>query len=513
MIAVAPRKFEVSHSSSIIERIVIVGGGTAGWMAAAALAHAFSGSGKSVSLVESEAIGIIGVGEATIPEILKFNARLGIDEADFLRETKATFKLGIEFDGWRRDGERYFHPFGGFGLDMEGIAFHHFWLKACADGQTEPLETYSMAWQAAKRDRFAHPQGGPQSPLSNLGYAYHFDAALYAGFLRRFAEGLGAVRHEGRVVDVQQAADGDVSGVKLEDGRVIAGDFFIDCTGFVGLLIEKALKAGYEDWSAWLPCDSAVAVPCERDGPLSPYTRSTAREAGWQWRIPLQHRVGNGYVYSSKHLSHQDAEDALMSRLEGAALAEPRRLRFATGRRRECWKRNCVAVGLSSGFLEPLESTSIHLIQSAITKLISLFPARSSDDGLRRQFNALMEEEFVTVRDFLILHYKLNARDGAFWDHVRAMPIPDRLIEKIALFQETGRIVRRDHDIFAESSWLAVAIGQGLAPNGRHPISDVLTPDENVGRLAAIRDSIRRTADALPLHADVVSATIGRRLS
>ena len=501
----------MADSSLIIDRIVIVGGGTAGWMAAAALAQAFEGAGKTVTLVESEAIGVIGVGEATIPEILKFNARLGIDEADFLRETKATFKLGIEFDGWRREGERYFHPFGVFGLDMEGIAFHHFWLKASAEGESEPLETYSMAWQAARRGRFVHPQGGPQSPLSSLGYAYHFDAALYAGFLRRLAEGLGVVRHEGRVVEVQQAADGDIAGVRLDDGRIVEGDFFIDCTGFVGLLIEQALKSGYEDWSSWLPCDSAVAVPCERKESLSPYTRSTAREAGWQWRIPLQHRVGNGYVYSSAHISHQQAEDALMSRLEGKALAEPRRLRFATGRRKDCWKRNCVAVGLSSGFLEPLESTSIHLIQSAITKLITLFPSHKDSEGLRREFNALMEEEFVTVRDFLILHYKVTQREGAFWQQVRDMPIPDRLAAKIALFEETGRIVRRDHDIFSESSWLAVAAGQGLTPHGRHPISDVISHDANLGRLSAIRDSIWRTADALPTHEDVLATTMNRK--
>jgi len=479
---------------SIIDRIVIVGGGTAGWMAAAALAQAFEGAGKTVTLIESEAIGIIGVGEATIPEILKFNAR-----------------LGIEFDGWRREGERYFHPFGAFGLDMEGIAFHHFWLKACAEGGSEPLETYSMAWQVARRGRFVHPQGGPQSPLSSLGYAYHFDAALYAAFLRRFAEGLGVIRREGRVVEVQQAADGDVTGVRLDDGRIVEGDFFIDCTGFVGLLIEQALTSGYEDWSSWLPCDSAVAVPCVREGALSPYTRSTAREAGWQWRIPLQHRVGNGYVYSSSHISHQEAEDALMSRLEGKALAEPRRLRFATGRRKHCWKHNCVAVGLSSGFLEPLESTSIHLIQSAITKLIALFPSHKDSEGLRLEFNALMEEEFVTVRDFLILHYKVNQRAGPFWSQVRDMPIPDRLAAKIALFEETGRIVRRDHDIFSESSWLAVAVGQGLTPQGRHPISDVIGHDANLGRLSAIRDSIWRTADALPSHADALAATMARR--
>ncbi|MDQ1153253.1 tryptophan halogenase family protein [Brevundimonas sp. SORGH_AS_0993] len=498
--------------SKPIDRIVIVGGGTAGWMAAAALAHTFNGSGKTVTLVESAVIGIIGVGEATIPEILKFNARLGIDEADFLRETKATFKLGIEFDGWRREGERYFHPFGAFGLDMEGIAFHHFWLKARAEGGDEPLETYSMAWQAARRGRFAHPQGGPQSPLSSLGYAYHFDAGLYAAFLRRFAEGQGVVRHEGKVVEVRRGEDGDLSGLTLDDGRTIEGDFFIDCTGFIGLLIERTLEAGYEDWSRWLPCDSAVAVPCERAGPLSPYTRATAREAGWQWRIPLQHRVGNGYVYASDHISHDAAEAALMARLEGPALAEPRRLRFKTGRRRECWKRNCVAVGLSSGFLEPLESTSIHLIQSAITKLINLFPAKRDDDGLRATFNALMEEEFTTVRDFLILHYKVTERAGTtFWDEVRTMTVPDRLVEKIALFQATGRIVRRDHDIFAESSWLAVAVGQGVKPTGRHPVSDVLGRDENRGRLAAIRDSIWRTADALPSHEEALTAAMGVR--
>lgn len=503
---------QLPHTSPLIERIVIVGGGTAGWMAAAALSHAFSGTGKSVTVVESDAIGTIGVGEATIPEILKFNGRLGIDEGEFLRETKATFKLGIEFDGWKREGERYFHPFGGFGVDMEGIAFHHFWLKALAEGSDEPLETYSMAWQAARRGRFGHPQGGPHSPMSSLGYAYHFDAGLYAGFLRRFAEGLGVARLEGRVVDVRQGQDGDLLGVTLEDGRRVDGDFFIDCTGFVGLLIEKTLKAGYEDWTSWLPCDSAVAVPSERSGPLSPYTRSTAREAGWQWRIPLQHRVGNGYVYSSNHISHQAAEDALMSRLEGAALAEPRRLRFTTGRRRECWKANCVALGLASGFLEPLESTSIHLIQSGITKLISLFPSQRADHGLRAEFNALMEEEFTTVRDFLILHYKVTERSGEpFWDQVRAMPIPDRLAEKIALFETTGRVIRRDADIFAESSWLAVALGQGLAPSGRHPIADVISTPENRSRLNAIRDSIWRTADALPAHADVLAAMMTPR--
>ncbi len=499
-----------------IGTIVIVGGGTAGWMSAAALAHAFHGGAMRVVLVESEAIGTVGVGEATIPEILSFNARLGIDEADFLRETKATFKLGIEFQGWRREGEAYFHPFGTFGLDMEGIAFHHFWLKGQAAGAGAPLGEYSIAWMAARQGRFAHPQAVGQasgrSPLADLRYAYHFDAALYAAFLRRFAEAHGVTRHEGRVTQVvQDAEDGSIAAIVLEDGRRVAGDLFIDCTGFPGVLIERTLHSGYDDWSHWLPCDSAVAVPCERTADLTPYTRATTREAGWQWRIPLQHRVGNGHVYSSAHTTHDRAQEVLMANLEGAPLAEPRRLRFTTGKRREIWKANCVAIGLASGFLEPLESTSIHLIQSAITKLINLFPNTPRDAAVRATFNRLMDQEFETVRDFLILHYHVTERAGTtFWDHVRTMTIPDRLAAKLELFRAAGRIQRDDHEIFTEPSWLAVAVGQGCVPQRWHPIADAIGDDEVAYRLDRIRDTIARAAGSLPTHRQALGRVMGR---
>ena len=495
-----------------IETIVIVGGGTAGWMSAAALSHSFRGGAQRVVLVESEAIGTVGVGEATIPEILHFNARLGIDEATFLRETKATFKLGIEFDGWRRPGERYFHPFGTYGLDMEGIDFHHFWLRAQADGAaaTAPLGDFSISWAAARAGRFGHPQGTGRSPLSDLRYAYHFDALLYAALLRRFAEAQGTTRIEARVTGVERRDDdGDIAAIVLEDGRRIHGDLFIDCTGFAGLLIERTLESGYEDWSHWLPCDSAVAVPCARTAALTPYTRATARDAGWQWRIPLQHRVGNGHVYSSAHMSHDAAQDVLMANLEGAPLAEPRRLRFTTGKRREIWKRNVVAIGLSSGFLEPLESTSIHLIQSAITKLVSLFPNDRDDHALRDTFNRLIDQEFETVRDFLILHYHATERGGtSFWDHVRTMPIPDRLAAKLALFRDSGRINRDDNEIFTLPSWLAVATGQGCRPRRWHPVADTIGSADLHHRLDRIRDTIARAADALPTHEQALARTM-----
>ena len=493
----------------MIRRVVIVGGGTAGWMTAAALGHVFRNSPMTIALIESEAIGTVGVGEATIPEIRNFNALLGIEEGEFLRETKATFKLGIEFVDWGAEGERYFHPFGVYGLDMEGIAFHHHWLRARAEGAADPLEDYCLAWMAARADRFGHPSGGPSSPLSGLRYAYHFDAVLYAAYLRRRAEASGVERHEGRVVDVvQDAQSGSIQSVKLEDGRTFAGDLFIDCSGFGGLLIERALASGYDDWSHWLPCDSAVAVPCGRVGPLTPYTRSTARPAGWQWRIPLQHRVGNGHVYSSRHTDHDTARDILLDNLESAPLAEPRRLAFTTGKRRRIWVANCIAIGLSGGFLEPLESTSIHLIQSSINKLVSLFPRVADDPVTAATYNRLLDAEFETIRDFLILHYKATTRTGStFWDHVRTMEVPDRLSEKLALFESGGRILRDDHEIFAEPSWLAVALGQNVMPGSWHPMADTVPLPEARRRLTAIRDTIARAAASLPPHEEVVART------
>ena len=502
-----------SNGQAPIQRIVIVGGGTAGWMTAAALGFVFRGSPMRIDLVESEAIGTVGVGEATIPEILKFNAMLGIDEADFMRATGATFKLGIEFAGWGSEEERYFHPFGVYGTDMEGIGFHHFWAKSVLSGaHASPIASgdiadYCLAWQAARQGKFAHPSGPPESPLSGIRYAYHFDATRYAAFLRRFAEAHKVTRHEGRVVDVMQDDISGIGSVTLEDGRNLVGDLFVDCTGFYGLLIEKTLGSGYEDWSHWLPCDSAIAVPSDRAGAaMRPYTRATAREAGWQWNIPLQHRTGNGYVYSSHFTDDEAARGVLMGNLDGKPLAEPRHLRFTTGKRREIWKANCVAVGLASGFLEPLESTSIHLIQSAITKLLNLFPASRDDAATRAIFNRLMDQEFRTIRDFLILHYSATSRSGtAFWDYVRTMEVPDFLADKIALFRHSARIMREENEIFTEPSWLAVLVGQGILPQGYHPVADALSDDENAGRLRAIADTIERAAGSLPRHEDLIA--------
>ncbi|MFC4293242.1 tryptophan halogenase family protein [Sphingorhabdus arenilitoris] len=504
----------MSNAEQGIKNIVIVGGGTAGWMTAAALGNVFRGTDMQIDLIESEEIGTVGVGEATIPEILKYNAMLGINEADFLRATKATFKLGIEFIGWKNGQDRYFHPFGVYGMDMEGISFHHFWLKARADGQDIPLADFCLAWQAGVNGRFAHPAGPPNAPLATLGYAYHFDAVLYARFLRQYAEGHGVKRHEGKVVEVKQGGDtGNIAAVRLQDGRELSGDLFIDCTGFFGLLIEKTLEAGYDDWSHWLPCNSAVAVPSERDPAnraLRPYTTSTTRKAGWQWNIPLQHRTGNGYVYSNQHISDDEAADTLLSNLDGKPLADVRQLRFTTGKRKQIWKNNCIAIGLSAGFLEPLESTSIHLIQSAITKLINLFPNSINDSVSRSIFNRLIDQEFSTIRNFLILHYNATERSGmSFWDHVRTMDVPDFLKDKRELFEHSGRVNREDNEIFTEPSWLAVFTGQGVMPRQYHPIANVLGAEENLARLQAIKGAIAQTANAMPKHEDYVGRMIG----
>jgi tryptophan 7-halogenase len=502
-----------TQNANRISHIVIVGGGTAGWMVAAAMGHVFRGTSMRIDLIESEEIGTVGVGEATIPEILKFNAIIGIDEAEFMRETKATFKLGIEFVDWQREGESYFHPFGVYGMDMEGISFHHFWMKAMQEGTNSRLEDYCLAWQAATRGRFAHPSGPPNAPLSTLAYAYHFDAVLYARYLRRLAEGMGVHRHEGRVADVQlDSESGNIESVRLTDDRSFSGDLFIDCTGFTGLLIEKTLESGYDDWSQWLPCNSAVAVPSVVEGAraLRPYTRSSARPAGWQWSIPLQHRNGNGYVYSNQHISDDEAAATLLANVDGTPSADVRQLRFTTGKRKQVWKKNCIAIGLASGFLEPLESTSIHLIQSAITKLITLFPDNPNDEVNRGLFNRLIDQEFITIRDFLILHYNATERSGhTFWDYVRTMTVPDFLTDKREIFEHSGRVFREENEIFSEPSWLAVFTGQGVLPRHYHPIADVLTKDENIQRLAAIRDAIHGTANALPRHEDTIKAMCG----
>ncbi|MGP7796763.1 tryptophan halogenase family protein [Sphingomonas sp. CLY1604] len=490
--------------AAAIRAILIVGGGTAGWMTAAALAHALP-RGCTITLVESDDIGTVGVGEATIPPIKLFNDTLGIEEAEFLRETKGTFKLGIEFVDWAKQGHRYFHPFGTFGKPFDLVAVHQHWLAARAAGGRVPLDDLSMAWGAAKRGRFAAPMADPRSVASTFDYAYHFDAGLYARFLRRYAEARGVIRVEGRIADVaRDGTSGDVAGVTLDGGRRLAADLFVDCSGFRGLLIEGALATGYEDWTHWLPCDRAVAVPCVTGGDgLTPYTRSTARGAGWQWRIPLQHRTGNGYVYCSRHLSDDEAAATLMANLDGEALAEPRHLRFTTGRRRLFWNRNVVAIGLASGFMEPLESTSIHLIQAGIAKLLAYFPRGRSDPLAAAEYNRVAITEYERIRDFLILHYKLTARDDApLWRECAAMPIPDTLALKIAHFREAGRLLARDMDLFGPASWLAVHIGQFNIPAAVDPLlgygGGAAASATFVDRLAG---AIAGMAESMPTHA------------
>lgn len=499
--------------SGALRKIVIVGGGTAGWITAAALARKLSGLPIAVHLVESAEIGTIGVGEATVPHIRFYNAALGIDEADFLARTKATFKLGIEFRNWGRRGDSYIHPFGAFGKPFGEVDFHQHWLRLRALGDDTPFEAYSLPIQCARRDRFAHPAEDPNSLFSTYSYAYQFDAGLYAAYLRSYAEARGVRRTEGKVVDVAlRSEDGFVSSIQLESGERIEGDLFVDCSGFRGLLIEQALQSGWEDWSHWLPCDRAIAIPCESGESLTPYTRATAREGGWIWRIPLQHRVGNGHVYSSAFLSDEEAEQSLLAQLEGAALAPPNRLRFRTGKRRRQWIGNCVAIGLSAGFLEPLESTSIHLIQLAIGRLIELLPAQGWDPLDAEEFNRQMDFEYDRVRDFLILHYCATQRDDTpFWDYCRTMALPESLAGKMALFRDRGVVVNYREGMFLEPSWLAVYLGQNILPRRYNPLADAVPAEEARATLGRIAAAITRAADAIPPHEAALAAPMARQ--
>jgi tryptophan halogenase len=490
-----------------IRRIVIVGGGTAGWMTAAALAAKLAGLPIAIRLVESAEIGTVGVGEATVPHIRHFNAALGLDEADFMRKTQATYKLGIEFRDWGRVGDSYIHPFGAYGAAIGGVGFHHHWLRARQGGDPTPLEAYSLPIMAARQGRFAPPSSDPRSLASTYSYAYQFDAGLYAAYLRAHAEARGVVRTEGKVADVAlRGEDGFIDAITLERGERIEGDLFIDCSGFRGLLIEQALKAGYEDWSQWLPCDRAAAVPCETVEPSIPYTRATADTAGWRWRIPLQHRVGNGYVYCSSYISDDQAAAKLLAGLEGPAQAEPRFLRFVTGRRKKQWSKNCVAIGLASGFLEPLESTSIHLIQVAVTTLLELFPDRTCPQADQDEYNRVMDLEFERIRDFLVLHYHATQRtDAPFWNDRRAMSIPDSLAYKMDLFRDRGVVVKYKDGFFLEPSWLAVYLGQNLVPDTYDPVSDRLPDVALAQRLAAMRGAVADIAGVMPTHADWIA--------
>ena len=491
-----------------IRKVVIVGGGTAGWMTAAALSKVLGPRYCDITLIESEAIGTVGVGEATIPQIRLFNEMLGLDENAFLKATQGSFKLGIEFVDWGKLGDRYIHPFGRYGIDMEGVSFHAFFLKGRALGEAHDLSDFSLEASAAREGRFMRSIQAGASPLSNVRYAFHFDAVLYAAHLRRHAEAMGVVRREGRVVDVRlRGADGFVEGVTLDDGSTEDGDLFIDCSGFRGLLIEEALGTGYDDWSRWLPCDRALAVPCESAGPPTPFTRSTARPAGWQWRIPLQHRTGNGYVYSSGHTTDEQAADVLLANLDGRPLADPRALRFTTGRRRKFWNRNVVALGLASGFMEPLESTSIHLVQSGVAKLLAMFPDRRFDPVEIERYNRVVGEEYERIRDFLVLHYNATTRnDSAFWDYVRTMDVPDGLKEKYDIYRSRGRIFRENDELFTDTSWFAVLAGQNRWPQSYDPVADVLDADETRKRLASISGVVQTCVARMPPHADYIAA-------
>ncbi len=488
-----------------LDQIVIVGGGTAGWMTAAALSKLIDNGRTTIRLIESDEIGTVGVGEATIPPILTFNSLLGIDENEFIRATQATFKLGIEFDGWWRDGDAYMHPFGNYGRDLEAVRFYQFWRKLSAEKPMPPLEAFSLSAVAARKHRFIRPVADPNSVLSGLAYAFHFDAGLYAAFLRRLSENRGCQRTEGRVVDVElRGTDGFIDAVRLDSGERVEGDLFIDCSGFRGLLIGEALGTAYEDWSRWLPCDRAVAVPSERRDPLLPYTRAMAREAGWQWRIPLQHRTGNGLVFCSEFMGADAAEAALLSGIDAPATSTPRHLSFVTGRRQQFWTKNCVAIGLSGGFMEPLESTSIHLIQAGITKLVALLPDKRFNPVEREEYNRLTAMQFEQIRDFLILHYKANERDGPFWRHVRGMDIPDSLATKIELFRSKGRIFRFEDELFDESNWVAVLTGQGILPESWDPMLDTIDPAQAEAHVGFVHRALHETAEKLPSHAEFI---------
>lgn len=485
-----------------IRKIVIAGGGTAGWMTAAACAKILKNDYCDIELIESDQIGTVGVGEATIPQIGTYNRTLGLEENEFVRETRGTFKLGIEFVGWGAPGDRYIHPFGTYGLDMEGVSFHAFFLKGHPDWTAKLLEQYSLQALAARQGKFMRPVNAGNSPLSKIAYAFHFDAGLYAQYLRRYSEERGVKRHEGKIVDVKQNAEtGFIESVVLEDGRIFDGDLFVDCSGFRGLLIEQKLEAGYEDWSHWLPCNAAVAVPCENAGPPTPYTRSTAREAGWQWRIPLQHRIGNGMVFSRNHTTDEKAAETLLANLDGKPLADPRFLSFTPGMRKKFWIKNCVAIGLSAGFIEPLESTSIHLIQSGVAKMLQMFPDRRFNQIDIDRYNRVTAFEFEKIRDFIILHYNATQRTGEpFWDYVREMSIPDYLEDKINLFKSYGRIFRENEELFNDTSWFAVMTGQNIRPQGYDPVADVLSPEETQARLDNIRTTIATCATHVTPH-------------
>ena len=489
-----------------IGSIVIVGGGTAGWMTAAALSHKLRGSGTTITLVESAEIGTVGVGEATLPHIRFFNQTLGIDERELMARTSATFKLGIEFCNWGKIGDRYIHPFGDYGDQIGPAAFHHYWSRMQKSGNVTEFDDYSYPVRAAENNRFMLPDPDPDSILSTFSYAFQFDASRYAAFLSEFAQQKGVNRIEGKIIKANRDGEtGFIRSVTLENGQEITADLFVDCSGFRGLLIEQELETGYDDWSHYLPCNRAVAVPCEQSDPVGPYTRATARTAGWQWRIPLQHRIGNGHVYCNEYISDDEATEQLMDNLEGEPLDDPRQLYFKTGKRRKLWSKNVVAIGLSGGFLEPLESTSIHLIQSGITYLIELFPEKDCDSADVAEYNRVMDLEFERVRDFLVLHYVANQRDDApFWNDMRNMKWPESLTAKVDAFRQRGIVPEYAHGLFLPASWLAVFVGQNILPEHHDPRADAMPQIELEARLSKIRAQVATAVEGTSEHLNFI---------
>ena len=487
-----------------IRSLAIVGGGTAGWMAAAALSNSLSGMNVRLRLVESARVEPVGVGEATIPPIMDFIRQLGIDEGELVREIKATYKLGIGYRDWTRAGHFYFHPFGPTGPGIGSVPFQAYWLKMLLEGKAERLEEYSIQAAAALRGRFARPVHAPNTPLNKLTYALHFDAGRFAQYLRRYAEARGVVRTECHVQDVSLRPDGFVQSLTLDTGERIEADLFIDCSGFRGLLIEGALHTGYQDWSQWLPCDRAMVVHSGRSAPPDPYTLVTAREAGWQWQIPLQHRDGNGYIYSGEFCADEAARAVLLGSIAGQPLSDPVALRFLPGRRRAPWNRNVVALGLAAGFLEPLEATSIHLIQRGIAMLLKFFPDRDFAAADIERYNRTLESEFGCVRDFLLMHYSQTEHSGPFWQRCREMPLTDGLREKIELFRSHGRIVREETELFPVLSWLSVMVGQNIVPHRYDPLVDALDPRRIQSRLEELRASVTDCVEAMPSHWDFI---------
>ena len=493
-----------------IESIVIVGGGTAGWMAAATLSRLKAGRDIEIKLVESEQIGTVGVGESTIPPFVNFNQLLEIDEAELLAATQGTFKIGIQLSNWGQLGDRYIHPFGGYGYEIDGVSFHHIWHRLHQNGDRRPIQVFNLETMAAYFGKFARTEDYAREDLPPINYAYHIDAGRYAALLRRYAEARGVVRHEGKVADVMlDGESGFVTALKLEDGSEISGDLFVDCSGFRGLLIEQALGTGYEDWRHWLPCDRAVALPCNRDdgsGP-PPFTKATAHSAGWQWQVPLQHRNGNGHVYCSEFMADDEAHDILVANMVGKPTADPNFLRFVSGRRKKFWNRNVVALGLAAGFMEPLESTSIHLIQTGISRLVAVLSFDGVSQVQEDAYNRLTGVEYARVRDFLILHYHATERDDSeFWNHCRTMAVPDTLTEKIALFRKNGQVFREEDELFNETSWAAVMMGQRIAMGGRNVMADALPLDRLSSEIDGIEKSIRYLAGVMPAHGDYLKS-------